>query len=108
MAVSAAAAMVIGSVMDNDAAASGVGVGLGLVLAGLGGSMVPPEFFSETLQAVSWLTPHRWAYDAFADIQRHNGSLADILPQLGVLAAMALVLMALGSYLLQRSLGRAL
>ncbi|GAA3406973.1 ABC transporter permease [Pseudarthrobacter polychromogenes] len=107
-AVSAAAAMVIGSLMDNDAAASGVGVGLGLVLAGLGGSMVPPEFFSETLQAVSRVTPHRWAYDAFAYIQRHDGTLADILPQLGVLAAMALALLALGSFLLQRSLGRAL
>ncbi|ADX73264.1 ABC-type multidrug transport system, permease component [Pseudarthrobacter phenanthrenivorans Sphe3] len=107
-AVSAAAAMVIGALMDNDAAASGVGVGLGLVLAGLGGSMVPPEFFSGTLQAVSRVTPHRWAYDAFADIQRHNGTLGDILPQLGVLAAMALALLALGSFLLQRSLSRAL
>jgi ABC-2 type transport system permease protein len=107
-AVAAAAAMVIGSVMDNDGAASGVGVGLGLVLAGLGGSMVPPEFFSDTLQTVSRFTPHRWAYDAFADIQRHDGTLADILPQLGVLAAMALALLALGSFLLQRSLSRAL
>lgn len=107
-AVSAAAAMVVGSVMDNDGAASGVGVGLGLVLAGLGGSMVPPEFFSDTLQTVSRFTPHRWAYDAFADIQRHDGTLADILPQLGVLAAMALALLALGSFLLQRSLSRAL
>jgi ABC-2 type transport system permease protein len=107
-AVSAAAAMVIGSLMDTDAAAAGVGVGLGVVLAGLGGSMVPPEFFSEALQAVSRLTPHHWAYDAFAEIQRHGGSLADILPQLGVLAAMALTLLLLGSYLLQRSLTRAL
>jgi ABC-2 type transport system permease protein len=94
--------------MDNDAAATGVGVGMGLVLAGLGGSMVPPEFFSGTLQTVSRLTPHRWAYDAFADIQRHDGTLVDILPQLGVLAAMALALLALGSFLLQRSLSRAL
>jgi ABC-2 type transport system permease protein len=107
-AVAAAAAMVIGSVLDNDAAASGVGVGLGLVLAGLGGSMVPPEFFSEALQAVSRLTPHRWAYDAFAIIQRHDGSLADILPQLGILAAMAVALLAVGALLLRRSLKRAL
>ncbi|HJV99641.1 MAG TPA: ABC transporter permease [Arthrobacter sp.] len=107
-AVAAAAAMVIGSVFDNDAVSSGVGVGAGLVLAGLGGSMVPPEFFSETLQAVSRATPHRWAYDAFAVIQRHDGSLADILPQLGVLAAMAAALLALGAVVLQRSLNRAL
>lgn len=107
-AVAAAAAMVIGSVLDNDAAASGVGVGLGLVLAGLGGSMVPPEFFSDTLQAVSRVTPHRWAYDAFAIVQRHDGSLADILPQLGILAAMAMALLAVGALLLRRSLKRAL
>lgn len=107
-AVAAAAAMVIGSVFDNDAVSSGVGVGLGLVLAGLGGSMVPPEFFSETLQTVSRATPHRWAYDAFAVVQRHDGGLADIVPQLGVLAAMAAVLLALGAFLLQRSLNRAL
>ncbi|PVE19381.1 ABC transporter permease [Arthrobacter sp. Bz4] len=107
-AVSAAAAMVIGSVMDNDSAASGVGVGLGLVLAGLGGSMVPPEFFSDTLQTVSRVTPHRWAYDAFAEIQRHEGTLTDILPQLAVLAGMAVALLTLGSILLRRSLSRAL
>lgn len=107
-AVSAAAAMVIGSVMDNDSAASGVGVGLGLVVAGLGGSMVPPEFFSDALQTVSRLTPHRWAYDAFAEIQRHEGTLTDILPQLAVLAGMAAALLALGSFLLRRSLSRAL
>jgi ABC-2 type transport system permease protein len=107
-AVAAAAAMVIGSVLDNDAAASGIGVGLGLVLAGLGGSMVPPEFFSESLQAVSRATPHRWAYDAFAEIQRHDGGLTEILPQLGVLAAMATGLLVLGALLLRRSLSRAL
>ena len=70
--------------------------------------MVPPEFFSETLQTVSRATPHRWAYDAFAVVQRHDGGLADILPHLGVLAAMAAALLALGAFLLQRSLNRAL
>lgn len=107
-AVAAAAAMVIGSIFDNDAVSSGVGVGLGLVLAGLGGSMVPPEFFTETLQTVSRATPHRWAYDAFAVIQRHDGGLADILPHLGVLAGFAAVLLALGAFLLQKSLNRPL
>lgn len=106
--VSAAAAMVIGSVMDNDGAASGVGVGAGLVLAGLGGCMVPPELFPETLRTVSYITPHRYAYDAFAEIQRHQGGLGDILPQLGVLAAMAVALLLLGSLLLRRSLNRSL
>lgn len=107
-AVSAAAAMMVGSVMDNDTAAAGVGVGGGLVLAGLGGCMVPPEFFPETLAAVSFATPHRWAYEALAAIQRHDGTLGDVLPELGVLAGMAAALLVLGAWLLRRSLSRAL
>lgn len=107
-AVSAAAAMMVGSVMDNDTAAAGVGVGAGLVLAGLGGCMVPPEFFPETLAAVSFATPHRWAYEALAAIQRHDGTLGDVLPELGVLAGMAAALLVLGAGLLRRSLNRAL
>ena len=107
-AVSAAAAMIVGSVMDNDTAAAGVGVGGGLVLAGLGGCMVPPEFFPETLAAISFATPHRWAYEALAAIQRQDGTLGDVLPELGVLAGMAAALLVLGAWLLRRSLSRAL
>ncbi|HSO90750.1 MAG TPA: ABC transporter permease [Arthrobacter sp.] len=107
-AVAAAAAMIVGSVMDNDTAAAGVGVGGGLVLAGLGGCMVPPEFFPDTLAAISFATPHRWAYEALAAIQRHDGTLADVLPELGVLAGMAAALLLLGAWLLRRSLNRAL
>lgn len=69
---------------------------------------VPPELFPETLRTVSYITPHRYAYDAFAEIQRHEGTLGDILPQLGVLAAMAAALLLLGSWLLRRSLNRSL
>ncbi|WP_029704595.1 ABC transporter permease [Arthrobacter sp. TB 26] len=107
-AVAAAAAMMVGSVIDNDTAAAGVGVGGGLVLGGLGGCMVPPEFFPEALAAISYATPHRWAYDAFAAIQRQDGTLGDILPQLGVLAGMAAALLLLGAWLLRWSLSRAL
>lgn len=39
--VAAAAAMLIGSLLDNASAASSAGVGLGLVLAALGGCMLP-------------------------------------------------------------------
>jgi ABC-2 type transport system permease protein len=106
--VAGAAAMVIGSVMDNDSAAAGVGIGLGLVLAGLGGAMMPLELFSDTLRAASRFTPHSWAYEALADITRHDANLADIAPQLGVLAGMAAALLLLGSWLLRRSLERAL
>lgn len=107
-AVAAGAAMLIGSVLDNAPAASGVGIGLGLVLAALGGCMLPLDFFPETLRTVAHITPHAWAYDAFALIQRHDASLADIAPPLAVLAAMAVATLTLGTLALRRSMARAL
>jgi ABC-2 type transport system permease protein len=106
--VSAGAAMVLGALLDNEGAATGAGIGLGLVLAALGGSMSPLEFFPDTMRAVANLTPHAWAYEALADIQRRGAGLGEVLPELGVLAAMAALLVLLGSWLVRRSLARAM
>lgn len=106
--VAAGAAMVLGSVLDNEGAAVGAGVGIGLVLAAIGGGMMPLEIFSDTMRQVAHITPHAWGYDAFAQIQRHNGGLADILPQLGVLTAMAVLVLVLGSWMLRRSMARSM
>lgn len=105
--VSAGLAMVVGSAVDSDAAAIGLGIGGGLVLAALGGCMVPLEFFPDTMRTVAMATPHARAYLALAAVQRHDAGFVDILPQLGVLAAMAAGTLTLGAILLRRSLARA-
>ncbi|WP_159622804.1 ABC transporter permease [Ruania rhizosphaerae] len=107
-AVAAGFAMVIGSLLDNEGAATGLGVGLSLVLAALGGCMFPQELFPDALRTVSSFTPHGWGYRAFAEVQRHDAGVAEILPHLGVLAAFAVGALLLGSLLLRRSLGRAI
>ncbi|CAN5593162.1 ABC transporter permease [soil metagenome] len=107
-AVAAGAAMILGSVVDNEGAAAGLGVGLGLVLGAMGGCMLPLELFGDTMRTVAHLTPHAWAYDAMADVQRRDASLVDILPELGVLTAMAIALLAIGSWTLRRSTSRAM
>ena len=106
--VAAGAAMVLGSVVDNDAAAGGVGVGVGLVLGALGGAMYPIELFPDTLRTVAHVTPHAWAAEALAEVQRHDAGLADILPELGVLLGFAAVLLLVGAWTLRRSLARAI
>ncbi|HLT83154.1 MAG TPA: ABC transporter permease [Phototrophicaceae bacterium] len=107
-AVATGAAMLLGAVMDHEGAANGVAVGVGLVLGALGGCMFPLELFPDTLRTVAHATPHAWGYEAFAEIQRHGGGLVDIAPQLGVLVAMALVLVLAGSWALRRSVARAM
>ena len=107
-AVATGAAMLLGALVDHEGAATGVSVGLGLVLGALGGCMFPLELFPDTLQTVAHITPHAWAYDAFAQIQRHSGGLVDIGVELAVLAVMAVALVALGSGALRRGAARAM
>ncbi|WP_114422399.1 ABC transporter permease [Nocardioides houyundeii] len=106
--VASGAAILLGTLLENEGAAAALGIGLGLVLAALGGSMLPLELFPDTIRSVSHVTPHAWAYEAFAEIQRRGGGLLDVLPQLGVLAGMALLLLGLGAWSLRRSLARAM
>ncbi len=106
--VAAGAAMVLGSLIDNEGAAAGMGIGLGLVLGALGGCMFPLELFGDSMRTAAHITPHAWAYDAMAQVQRRDASLLDIAPELGVLLAMSLVLLALGAWALRRSTSRAM
>jgi ABC-2 type transport system permease protein len=96
--VAGAAGMLLGSLASSgpQAIASGLLVGLGL--SALGGTMMPLEFFSPTLLRFAHLTPHAWAADGFAALVRHDGTLVSILPQLGVLAVYATVLLALAAW----------
>ena len=100
-AVGAGAAMLIGTVFRNAEQAGGVGVMLGLGLAALGGCMLPIQLFSPTLRQIAHVTPHAWAIDAFAKLVQDGGGLLDILPELGVLAAYAAVLLLLASWRLR-------
>jgi ABC-2 type transport system permease protein len=104
--VAAGAAMVLGAAMDNDAQAGGLGVFLALALAALGGSMMPVELFSDTMRRIAMLTPHGWGNDGYAELIRRDGTLIDILPQLGVLSLYAIALLALGTWFLHRRLTR--
>jgi ABC-2 type transport system permease protein len=105
-AVGAGAGMLMGAVFSNDAQATGVGIVVSLGLAALGGCMLPVELFSPTMQKVAHLTPHAWALDGFAELVRRDGTVADILPELGVLIVYATVLLVLASWRLRITLTR--
>lgn len=106
-AVAAGAAMLIGALMSNDEQAAGITVMVGLVLGALGGSMFPLELFGSTMTTVAHVTPHAWGIDAFTAMIRHDATLADLLTELGVLAAMAIVLVAVATWRLRVTLTRA-
>ena len=105
-AVSAGTATLMGAAFATEQQAGAIGVSAGIGIAALGGCMIPLEFYSSTMQRVARVTPHAWAIDAFAEIIRRHGSLADVVPHLAVLAAFAVGLVAVGSIRLRSVLTR--
>jgi ABC-2 type transport system permease protein len=102
--VATGAAMVMGSVLQNAAQAGAMGVFLGLVLAAIGGCMVPLEIFPPVMSRIAHLFPHAWAIEAL------NGSIAtgagpgEVAAKLAVLAAYAVALLGVATVLLRRSI----
>ena len=102
--VASGAGIFVGTLFRNEQQAIGVSLLLGLGLGALGGCMVPLEVFSPVMRRVAHVTPQAWGNDAFARLVGHGASIAGILPQLGVLAAYAVVLLTLAAWRLRRVL----
>ena len=102
--VAAGAGIFLGTLFRNEQQAVGISLLLGLGLGALGGCMVPLEVFSPTMRRVAHITPQAWGNDAFARLVGHGATITGILPQLGVLAAYAAVLLALATWRLRRVL----
>ncbi|MGE3621490.1 MAG: ABC transporter permease [Acidimicrobiia bacterium] len=104
--VAAGAAMCFGAFFSNPDQASGIGTVSALVLAALGGAMLPIELFSDALARVARFTPHYWAIDAYATLVRHDGSVLDVGPQLAVLLGFGVVLVLVASWRMRVVLSR--
>jgi ABC-2 type transport system permease protein len=96
--VGAGAAMLVGAIATNAEQAGSVAIFLALALAALGGCMIPIEFMPATMQTVAHLTPHAWAVDGLRKLITDGGGLASVAPQVGVLVAYGLALVALASW----------
>jgi ABC-2 type transport system permease protein len=87
--VAGGASMIVGSVASTPSQAGAIGPAIGMLLALLGGAMVPLEVFPSVMQTVARLTPHAWAMDALGAVVNAGAGIDAVLPQLGVLVAFA-------------------
>ncbi|HSJ50666.1 MAG TPA: ABC transporter permease [Actinomycetota bacterium] len=102
--VGTGAAMLMGASLHNAEQAGALGVFIGLAFAALGGSMVPIDLFPPAVATIAHVTPHAWALDAFDEVLREGAGVADVLPELGVLAAYAAALLIIGAAVFRRRL----
>jgi len=98
------AAMLMGSVLHNAQQAGSMGVFLGLILAALGGCMVPLDVFPPLMFRIAHLIPHAWAIEALNDSIATDASPAQVSTELAVLALYAAGLLVIATVLLRRSL----
>jgi ABC-2 type transport system permease protein len=73
-----------------------------LVLAFAGGSFFQIEGLPGVLRAVAPVSPFYWGTMGYRGLLEADAGLVDILPNAGILAAIGLPLLALGSFLLER------
>jgi ABC-2 type transport system permease protein len=102
--VASGAAMLVATVVSNENQVSAVGPALGMILALLGGTMVPIEVFPSIMRTLSHVTPHAWAIDAFHRLLYDGGGLVDVLPEVGVLLGFAAVILTLAVVRFRRTL----
>lgn len=95
--------IIVANLFDSASSANGFAIMTGIVMAALGGAMAPVEIFPPVMQTVARATPHFWAIDALQSSMT-GGAIADALPALAVLAAMAGVVLSAATWLHRRRL----
>lgn len=101
--VGCGAGLLVGAIGKNEDRVSSITPILGLVLAALGGCMVPLEIFPPAMRTIAHVTPHYWAVEAWQRLVFDGVGVGGIAGSLGVLLAFAVVLVAIATPLLRRA-----
>lgn len=92
---------VVARTTDQAATLGGVG---NILLAALGGVMVPRFVMPETMQHIAGFSPMAWGMDGFLDVFLRNGNVIDVLPEAGLLFALGAIAITLALVLSRRKI----
>lgn len=90
----------IASTIEQATIVSGV---LNIIMAALGGVMVPRFLMPEAMQEIGNYSPMSWGLDGFFDILLRNGTVTDVLPEVGALLGFAVLMLCLAVWRYRRA-----
>jgi len=91
-----ALALTLATRVTSEGQANGLRNLIGLTLAPLGGAWWPLEIVPTFMQRIGHLSPVAWVMDGFQKLLFNQGNFVDVLPEIGILLAIALVFFAIG------------
>ena len=91
-----ALALALATRVTSEGQANGLRNLIGLTLAPLGGAWWPLEIVPTFMQRIGHLSPVAWVMDGFQKLLFNQGNFVDVLPEIGILLAIALVFFAIG------------
>jgi ABC-2 type transport system permease protein len=77
--------LLVAALGKTEAQVGGWSVLLAIILAALGGMMVPSYIMPETMKTLSLFTPHAWALAGYHDVMVRGLGMREVIPETGVL-----------------------
>lgn len=90
----------IASTIEQATIVSGV---LNIIMAALGGVMVPRFLMPDAMREIGSYSPMSWGLDGFFDILLRNGTVVDVLPEVGALLGFAALMLSLAIWRYRRA-----
>lgn len=95
-------ALAVACMVSTHGQAATIGPVLNILMAALGGVMVPTFVMPPLMQEIARYSPMNWGLEGLLDVLLRGGDLATVLPEAGKLVAFAVVALAAGFLLFRR------
>lgn len=97
-------ALCISSFTNTTAQATVIGGFGNIVLAAIGGIMVPKFVMPDFMQTLAGFSPMNWGLEGFLDITLREGRAVDVFPEAGLLVVFGLIMVLITSFILKRKI----
>lgn len=95
-------ALAVACLVSTHAQAATFGPILNVLMAALGGVMVPLFVMPPVMQKIATYSPMNWGLEGLLNVLLRNGDVASVLPQVGRLAGFATLMLVLAFWLFRR------